>query len=620
MVLSVRLKNSLDLVSKKNVVVPPLTKKQIKLREAKDRDYQLTRSRKPLTNATAKSVIEKKLNIKLDKLAPDTKFSEDQLAVLFKNTNKRLIYSFLGISGEQLKDALIVNSDVKKFLARGEVSKAIYLCKLAGKKGTVAMNFVMQYYLDNGRSDDAISLFQYRKKWGVPVNEVTYTILFDGLSNQKTGLGTKLINFITKNLQTLKERDELSIIHVNAAMKAIYNSNEPLSALKVMEALPKDIKLDNKSYSIIFKGLSQIKGEDNTVIKHANDFFKAALQKLKIGQIDPQMVFSFAMCYSTRDHLKYVSISTNILRSWFDLCEPEKITQVLRFSEPFDYKFRKLSPILEDLIQLNDLNPSGKRFPVNNMVLDSYIYSLGKLGLFNDALKVFKQYRDNVQVDITLYNKVLASISKIKSEVKRENLDRDKMFEYLEEMLNSKIVPNFETNIILRKFVEQKIKSCDAGFIINYITALYSLLARTNGPKLTVNQTIDYLKLFSQVQNSIQYADQMKFLQSAYFENLQLTDISKHIGDSKEQHKIRTLEITMLTCLKNLKNALEAIDANEITWSWFNRIRNSIQKNVHYIDHIHEIEDPGYTRLNEIEKEKQMSIRSYEIMIMKLKR
>lgn len=108
--------------------------------------------------------------------------------IRFKQMTKKLIYtpvlySLLGVSETQLKDEFAVTKSVMSLLKKdGNSGRAEYLARLAGSRGVVAMNQIMQWHLEHGNVDNGLRTFHNRKRWSIDTNDQTYIILFSGLS------------------------------------------------------------------------------------------------------------------------------------------------------------------------------------------------------------------------------------------------------------------------------------------------------------------------------------------------------------------------------------------------------------------------------------------------------
>lgn len=101
-----------------------------------------------------------------------------------RRMDQRLFLHLLGSNSEQIKDPFVVTKDVLKLLERDqEITRAVQLARTAGPtSGIVGMNAVMQWLLERGDVKGAFRNFNDRKKWSIPPNSHTYTILFDGLA------------------------------------------------------------------------------------------------------------------------------------------------------------------------------------------------------------------------------------------------------------------------------------------------------------------------------------------------------------------------------------------------------------------------------------------------------
>lgn len=97
--------------------------------------------------------------------------------------DKRLLLWLLGTNAAQLHDPYLVTHDTLKLLYRdNDSTRADCLVRLAGPRyGVTAMNAILKWHLDRQDVKGGLKSFNDRKKWGIPLNNYTYTILFDGL-------------------------------------------------------------------------------------------------------------------------------------------------------------------------------------------------------------------------------------------------------------------------------------------------------------------------------------------------------------------------------------------------------------------------------------------------------
>ncbi|KAL6940479.1 hypothetical protein ACO0QE_004383 [Hanseniaspora vineae] len=176
--------------------------------------------------------------------------------------DKRLLFTILGVSGEQLRDAKLISDDVEKFLKRDQPEKALLLIKLSNtKKSVVAMNKLIEFYLIKRHDcNTALSLFNWRKKWGIIPNEESFTMLFDGISKLPYKISHKnasnLINIIVGLIQNTNLDFQINDIHFNSAMSALINSKDGKAIFELFDMRPKHVKKTAITYTILLKGLT----------------------------------------------------------------------------------------------------------------------------------------------------------------------------------------------------------------------------------------------------------------------------------------------------------------------------------------------------------------------------
>ncbi|ODV98162.1 hypothetical protein PACTADRAFT_47965 [Pachysolen tannophilus NRRL Y-2460] len=631
--------------------------KQLKAKQRRKELYLREKKLKPFTKSTANEILKKKLNIAIDeKIGPTVKLEDEQLKEIFKTSNKRLIYSVLGTSGEQLKDSEIVEKDVLKFLSRNDLNKAIYLSRLAGTHGIVAMNRILNYLLvEQQDANGAISLFNFRKKWGVPPNEHTFTILFDGLSKISKPLNEKILIKILNIFNGTKEKNPelISIIHVNSLLSALTNSSDLTHAFKFFQELPTEgkLKAENKTFTILFKGLSQAELDDDLCIERANLFWKALTEKLTYKAIDSKLIQSYASVFLTRSNLKYISYSLTILNNWFEICDEDKRSQVFRYSESHKFKYNSHSKTIE-LLSIEEINPFKTRFELNKAALDLYLQGLNKLGLYKEAVHVYQTYVSKIRdtADIELFNNFLKNYTK-SSKVKKELINKDVEINPITFIYNQlsdlNLKPNGFTNYIIFNFLDdqilQNMNEMNQDKALQFLKLLREI-DKFRVSNFTRNNLIDSFKLCSRLADYLTKENLVDILRKDYFENYELTNLMPLLTNHQEiKHssidikKIKTIEIKALSLLKKINSILDqelsqlkkgdvtSFQKTTLEFNSINRVKNSINENLKYIDNyilennknFQDRSDPEFKKLKEIELEKKASIRSYKILVLK---
>ncbi|KAL3232917.1 hypothetical protein RNJ44_04833 [Nakaseomyces bracarensis] len=296
-------------------------------------------------------------DMKLEMIGPT---SSADVSLIPKIQDKRLLFTLLGINGHQLKDAVLITEDVKKFLKRDQIEKALMLVKLARSKGAAGANLIMKYYLEElGSPASAIDLYNWRKKTSIPLNEYTNVILFDGLSKLESPISKKYGEKVTKIVITASEQGTLNIRELNSALGALANCTDYSLAFKLFDTIysKKCVKFDPITYSTMVKVCSKVKDDElfTTILNET-------LGKVPPSCIDSKVIYDIckAMCNSQRGK-KIISEGLQAIRYYYGLeldirpiSDSDKRINVYSFE---DWRIRK-----EDL-QLNSA--------VCSMILDA---------------------------------------------------------------------------------------------------------------------------------------------------------------------------------------------------------------------------------------------------------
>lgn len=230
--------------------------------------------------------------------------------------DEKLILKLLGTNNVQIKDPFLVTKDVLKLLDRDrEVTRAVYLAKMAGPQGgVVGMNAVFQWLLERGDIKAAFKNFQDRKKWGIPMTEHTYTILFDGVakahewgkvSNEMAEKCMRIFeSFMASSSNKTKDSNELnialkcSIAHFNACLSILvknFNKDQQY-AWSFFDLLLPDGKgtspaliADSQTYTIFLNGIKKYSQYKSEIISNDDKLTKQN-KTLNLLQIQGKLV------------------------------------------------------------------------------------------------------------------------------------------------------------------------------------------------------------------------------------------------------------------------------------------------------------------------------------------
>lgn len=297
-----------------------LTKKEIAQKNQKIIKLKQQHRSKPLNPQKFKTII-KNENYQQEDITPEIALMLNSASDT-STGNLKLLYNYLGTSGFQLQDSYVIEKDVLKFLGKGHDMKAILLCKLAKSNGIVGMNRILQYYLDNSMYNNALKLVNWRKKWNVPMNEQSFTILFNGFGKSEKFLTEnqldKLYNIYMDITQKYRERrkvenqliesdDEKKITiltrtHINSVLSCLTNSKNQEYAWKIFKnlALSGPHSADNITMTVMLNGLRNI-DDEKVFIKRFRLLLNEAIQtKIDLGnKVDLMLLTSLVTSIAT---------------------------------------------------------------------------------------------------------------------------------------------------------------------------------------------------------------------------------------------------------------------------------------------------------------------------------
>lgn len=366
------LKSKLSAIQAGKTTVP-MTKKELRERQAK---YQLMVKRlqkTPYTKQQAIHILEKQYGFRdAAKTLEIGPLSEKDTELLQRTTDKRLIYAILGVSGEQLRDSKLVADDVLKFCKRGMLNKALLLIRLAKKNGVVGMNILMRHYCEVEQSaSSAILLYQYRLKWGIPPNEHTPTILFSGIAHIKKPLSKHHAAKIVTIVQALIDERQLNAIHFNAALACLARCPETEYLFQCFELMPSYMERSKVAYTELLEGISKIKDDIEAMQK-----LDYIMKKLPVRAVNAKALFYYLNVWNMRG-------SPDLSKCTLVLCD--------RF---FDLGVQVELPVPKG-VQLPSLDTWGllKKLTLNEHVLGIFLENCAKHGLFTLAMKVYERVR-----------------------------------------------------------------------------------------------------------------------------------------------------------------------------------------------------------------------------------
>ncbi|CAI4038550.1 hypothetical protein SMKI_05G1600 [Saccharomyces mikatae IFO 1815] len=371
------------------------TSKQLERLSAKKRRQLKKLQKTAYPKDQALHVLRKFHNIKDETLA-DTKLgptSQSDLKFLSLTKDKRLFYTILGVNGQQLRDAKLIASDVQKFLKRGQLEKAVFLARLAKKKGVVGMNLIMKHYFEVIKSQQsAVDIFNWRKKWGVPIDQHSITILFSGLSKQDNLVSKKYGELVLKIIDSLSDKNELTEIEYNTALAALINCTDETLVFKLLNKKLPGLKKDSITYTLMIRSCTKISDE-----KHSMVVLDDLIHKIPHYCVDSKLLFEYCGVLCSQ---KFSKIDNQGMGLWA-FCEYFQFDKTIfsKFLPPSEH------PALIPLSYWNINEP----FPLNKHVVGLFMNNCLKNKKYELAIETFKELeaRNNKILDLSIYHKYM---------------------------------------------------------------------------------------------------------------------------------------------------------------------------------------------------------------------
>ncbi|EHN02751.1 YER077C-like protein [Saccharomyces cerevisiae x Saccharomyces kudriavzevii VIN7] len=375
------------------------TSKQLESLKSKKRRHLKKLQKSAYPKDQALHILRKIHNVNNETLA-DAKLgptSQADLKFLALTKDKRLFYTILGVNGEQLRDAKLIAKDVQKFLKRGQLEKAVFLARLAKKKGVVGMNLIMKHYFEIVKSQqNAVDIFNWRKKWGIPIDEHSITILFSGFSRQDNLVSKKYGELVLKIVDGLNDKNELTEMEYNTALAALINCTDETLVFKLLNKKCSGLKKDSITYTLMIRSCTRISDEKNFMVV-LNDL----INKIPRHCVDPKLFFAYCEVICNR---RFSKIENQDMGLW-------ALSEYFQFDKTIFRKYLQPSGFPE-LVPLSywDIN---EPFPLNTHVMGLFMNYCLKNKKFDLAIEAFQalEARNNKMLDLDIYHKYMETLT-----------------------------------------------------------------------------------------------------------------------------------------------------------------------------------------------------------------
>lgn len=374
-----------------------------------------------ITRQHAAHFLSKKLGVDVDMHTLGATSNED--LKYFPVANKQIMLTLLGTTSNQLLDSVVVDKSVRSFLKRDQIEKALMMARLAKDKGIVAMNRIMRYYLDAYKVNKALDVLHYRKKWGIPANDQTYTILFDGCANVRNdgnGLGTAQIEELKRVLVTMKQTDHCypNIYHINSGLQCLLNTQDQTVGLQVFndwtnksfsnseERWFHKLRPTSTTYSIVLKSLPYSKNDEWIYI--TGEYIMKEIAKLPDNRKDSELYESYIFAYLRSTNIEIIKKGFQALNMYFKFDKEVKAPYIKSSKSS---RFNKALPILKDVESVELKEPKFK-YLANVGLVDNVMKVYNKYENYDRAQRIFDDFAEMYpkKVDLVLAHRYFQSI------------------------------------------------------------------------------------------------------------------------------------------------------------------------------------------------------------------
>lgn len=382
-----KIRKILNLAASDDIYVKPTSKYEKFQKRARKVKAGEERTAANLRKQKVAHLLEKRLNENVDHKKLGATTNED--LKYFQHADKKMLCTLLGVTEEQVLDSVIVSKSVQAFLKRDQAEKAMTLAKLAKSKGVVAMNFIVAYFVQKGKIKTALDLHTMRKKWGVPLNDQSMTMLFDEISSYKpTRDEEHLTNTQAVRIKeiflanTRKENYIPNLIHFNSCISALMKSNDQTPGMELFLLMDEiKIKPDIKTYTIVLQGLSYAKNDIWAVVNGLEVYER--LIKVPEKQLDRHVLGALVRVFTSREKAYIVKKGIQLAQNCFDI--PNDTVRIERFK-------RALPSQKGEKLEIRDFFTLDEKLKPTAALIDTVMFAASKVGDNKLAIKFFQSF------------------------------------------------------------------------------------------------------------------------------------------------------------------------------------------------------------------------------------
>ncbi|ODQ61787.1 hypothetical protein WICANDRAFT_66133 [Wickerhamomyces anomalus NRRL Y-366-8] len=384
-----KIRKFLKLAARDDIYIKPTSNFEHHQKKARKVKAGEERTAADLRKQKAATILQKVYNEDVDhkKLGPTS--NED--LKYFQHADRKTLYTLLGVTEDQILDSVVVTKSVRAFLKRDQTEKAMTLAKLAQSKGIVSMNFIVAYFVQQGKINAALDLHTMRKKWNVSLNEQSMTMLFDEISayrpvdDQQPLTDAQAKRVLEIYLASTRKSDyKPNLIHFNTCISALFRANDQSHAMNLFKQMEDiNIRPDVKTYTIVLQGLAHAKNDIWAVV-NAIDIFPKLLT-FPEHKLDNHVLEALVRVFTNREKLYLIKRGIQIAQSCFQI--PDGVPKI--------DNFKRLAPSQKgEKLQIPDVFTIENKIEPTASLIDTIMLAASKIGDDKLAIKFFETFKE----------------------------------------------------------------------------------------------------------------------------------------------------------------------------------------------------------------------------------
>lgn len=348
---------------------------------------------------------------------------------------KAIVASFVGFKSlGKVSDKYFVSKVVRENLKLNQPGYAMQACRMAKEHGTIGMNELLSHLIKTETFVTVFKVYNNLRKWGVPHNNLTFTILSSvGVSRNSKLHGSEIKSLMKVYDEAVKSSGyhKSKIIYTNATLASLSRLNSPQDALDFYEDIPTKgaFSRDNVTYTTILNMISRISNPEDLSKRNSlsEKIWKEYLDRVNKEDLRMSTKVLDAYCSS-------LSISEN----------PESYRRSLEFYQ----KYFAIDPKSDS---------DFTKFPFTRVQLDILLKAALRTKNYSESLALYEnldKFRDVELDNSTVHNflRNFAFVDGFDPSISRKLLDRAIVVQSKNSDGNNPIINSLTFHLICRTY------------------------------------------------------------------------------------------------------------------------------------------------------------------------